>query len=880
MSIEYIRGVKKPEDFDLISYYNFNIDEIIKLKYRLTNLINNVKPSQPIINIEPAIKVSADKKEFLKLIKEESNTNYGHTNVILQGDVVFPPRDENYVNYGRSGYGSYGYSGYMSGGDIFDKQAEILKKNVQPVPNQEKYFKLYRYGITTNEILHKPTDNNAPTLSLALFMPNDKIYTRKFADWMKRYCVNQMRLMLVFKYYFPEGNVRNYLDWYMLEEGFAKISGDDPSLIVTKSFDKFDCFDFEQDKIKDLPLFLASFYDKIKELENYKFNTGLDRIMTYFQMASSYINNNGVAVPSNNKGDFFVYKFSGPFIEQDKNGNWGHITNGYMGQEVRYISLTQQKYLWNDLLINRPVHLVWRDAHTNTLGYNDYLWIKNCFDVGNKYKLNYMLLPSSIEYEPVFNDKVKCLLDNKEYTRSAIAGIVQFMNFTDDNKFIPEVIYKQSVGMTFLLDINKQLPIKYHRPKVFSDYLKRILSDYDYGTDEYVNSSFFVLDYFRKRSLYFNHYFIWRIFGIWYRNIDKIEILLLRYLIKNNIITKSNITREEFIIALEKLRNDKTLINDNALKTLLSIYPNKYHISYTIFNTSDYNEFMKKEFNITEIMQNMINAQSPETHKYYDDVTEYNLQQLGFSCKNLITPAGSEWCVHPYQNLNISNNLNCSSANYYSGFYFENPPDFNIGILRTPFDIEKAVEILNDDTRIRLYKSNYKLTNDYTKWSINVDDENTGHIISKIQNLILYYTAIDPMLPYYIQQACVDINGPVAGTYSMIFCPLIWKALLYCGLDVPADWINYTYKTDDASQRAFNQLVIYLAKIPGWKEYATYILLTPEIKDVNFNNDFEDPNLQQLAVDTINRINTNQLTINDLVNRNSLEKYKLENINF
>ena len=69
-------------------------------------------------------------------------------------------------------------------------------------------------------------------------------------------------------------------------------------------------------------------------------------------------------------------------------------------------------------------------------------------------------------------------------------------------------------------------------------------------------------------------------------------------------------------------------------------------------------------------------------------------------------------------------------------------------------------------------------------------------------------------------------NGP-EHTYSIIYVPLIWKALKVCGYHIPDEWTIYkkTDKQNQVAQDTFNSFVTRLSRIHGWSEFALYCIL-------------------------------------------------------
>ena len=60
--------------------------------------------------------------------------------------------------------------------------------------------------------------------------------------------------------------------------------------------------------------------------------------------------------------------------------------------------MRQDDYIYNDILIKRPKHIIWRDAHENMIGYNDYLWIKKINEISKEKKIQLYFLPNNYQY--------------------------------------------------------------------------------------------------------------------------------------------------------------------------------------------------------------------------------------------------------------------------------------------------------------------------------------------------------------------------------------------------------------------------------------------------------------------------------------------------
>jgi len=788
--------------------------------------------------------------ESYKLIIEESSSNFGHENIIIQGDIHFPNaisfNNKNNNQYG--GYNTYNLNIPNIDKNYFNKQEYL--KGIDIKPSSENFFKLYRYGMSSNNYLHKPNNRDGPTFSISLFMPNANIYKKSYSSWTSKYFSNQIKNILVLKYYFPNCNIRVYFDWYMLEKGFSTLSGNDESLILTKQIKNFQYDDFEEEKQEDVRTYLSSFYNILKQYDNYPYKNGMERFIHCYHLASIVNNVNLNAELTDVPGDFFVYKLSGPFIEKINTPNEGHITNGYIGQQMRYISLKQIQYEWNGQTIGRPKHLVWRDAHANGTAYNDYLWIKEMNDFSNNKKAELYLVPTSINYTPQWNDIVKCTANGKYMFRSAVAGIVQFVNSTDTIQFLSDDIYNRSVGITFLLDKDGKLPLLKHRHPGYNNEQK----EYGYGIDEYVNSSFFNLDQMKQKSVYFTHYFSWSIFDNDTFNV--IELLLLKYLIKENKI-KDKISRFEFTKKIEELRNDKKLSNNNELRLILSIYPNKYHYSNSIFSSNnderDVKFYNKEQLGLDGII-NLLEAKIKDK-QYTNDLTFENLEKLNITCKNTALSSSIEWCTYPYLEKQSTTEKLCPPANYYSGFYYDNPPSLDIGILRQPSDLIFAYEgLLKNKLRIPLNKSDYKLIvekDTFMKDTFKNVDDSKCHIKPALQNIILEYgqtTEFGISKAQQIAQNVAKLNPKgIAVSQSDVWVPLIWKALNYVGYDVKPECFDVKLNNYEEYNK-FNEYVKELATLPGWAKYAAYILINDTDNYGNDDNKFDSEKVKQKSV--------------------------------
>ena len=151
--------------------------------------------------------------------------------------------------------------------------------------------------------------------------------------------------------------------------------------------------------------------------------------------------------------------------------------------------------------------------------------------------------------------------------------------------------------------------------------------------------------------------------------------------------------------------------------------------------------------------------------------------------------------------------------------------------------------------------ANYKTPNELHAWTCHNNNKaqqwkevvkfnnivsDNGEITPNIQSLILAYSDItniikdecdDDYFSEAIQIAIaaknilndniqVNDNTPL----TPVYCPLIWKALTLLGVIVPTYWTIYS--TNSNNQPRLDILANKLSKIPGWKNYAVYCLMT------------------------------------------------------
>lgn len=763
-------------------------------KLFVVGVFKKLKESIEEVIVKKNIKLELESKyQYHKFVLEDSDTNYGHNNLLWSSDSFVLTKDS-------------------------DKQQivkDLIKnKQIKPIEDQKRFFELKRYCINEPKKPNMATEGS-PTLSFSLFIPNhitfsdSNNYTSK--NWIEKYIINIFKLIIAFNHYFPQGNILFYIDHFLIEKLKIKIN-----LKITDIIDQFFYIDVN-DNNDNLDDTLSRFYFELLKYENYQFNNFSEELMFYLYLASIFDRKTSSI-------DFFVYEFKECFREQN-----GHITNGYIGQLIRYISVIQTEYNWVSQPISRPKHIIWRDAHTNCLASVDSQWIKS---VSQAEKEILYLLPSNIIYKKDWHELISC--NGKYDRRSYLAGVIQIKNSTRDKFQIPLDIYLRSVGLAFILN-NNGLPLAEHRTLNYDKY-----PGYSYGIDEYLLSNFYKIDYFLRHSLYMSHLFIFNIIPLItkYSNFFHFcYVILLQFLQIEKLINEKRLYFYQFIEKIEALRKNKDLKTNRLLHIILSIFPTKYLISSFMFYSSIDSNF---NFYIIDVQYTI--DQFEEKFGYEPILDDEVMEKHKLTCKTSARLQVTQWCTDKYFDLAYDKNESskCFSANYYSGFYFDEPPDLGIGILRCPKDMNYASEALNENSLINpLNKSDYKLTvekedfkNAFTN-PITIDKTN-GNIHYFFIFMLLNFLEI------HNKELFDEINSIKHPETQLFLSQLIWKTLNYSGYDVPPEWINVNFDTDE-EYRKFNSMVKKLSTVKNYDIFLIYILQNIKTSNLTDNKALMNP---------------------------------------
>jgi hypothetical protein len=679
---------------------------------------------------------------------ETNETNFGHNNIIWKG-VSLPIFDdyekklkEMYENSNNNVSqieltssssqkgGNSNYVDYINNlprekqeilYDLIKNNQQIRKNiifeafnngNLKPL-NDDNIFKLYRCGIGK---LNKPISTEEPVLVTSLFI--GELFKDKISvDWINKYLYANLCQIISYNNYFPNSGIRVYFDWYTLEylKNFTAEQLPIEELHIKKPSFYYEDIDINNDVNKSYKHFDNFIKRQISKIN---FKNAYEKFIYYFFMASKIYNStdSDEKILQNKHADFFIYKFGDEFTEMF-NGFKYHITQGYIGQVVRFIFLKQENYMYNGEIIKRNKHYLTRDAHSCQTAYNDSLIIKaaNNYSKETQNKI-YNILAADIFYSPPWHPVLKCPADNKKvYKRSSAIGITQFINFTDNSKWLEDVDYVSTIGMTFLLDNSNIVTFKNSREPFISGTEPNLIlkKHYSYGIDEVVMATLFVNDFFKDRNIYepIKYDFIAQLPN---ENDDstpikKASFLLYNY-VKDNL--QENFSFYDFIKQIEELRNQN--INDNTKKKwlsyLLSLYPNKYFIFSTAFAAA--NSFLNGQYDPKEKKYNKVNinnlVNSLKGSIYTKNIGEYTwelFEEIELNCLTPLIMSSLEWCIQPYLEMKDK----CSDSIIVSGFYKDSIDVEKTGIFRTPEELGTIInyidKIITQKEKVPLYKN-------------------------------------------------------------------------------------------------------------------------------------------------------------------------------
>ena len=334
-------------------------------------------------------------------------------------------------------------------------------------------------------------------------------------------------------------------------------------------------------------------------------------------------------------------------------------------------------------------------------------------------------------------------------------------------------------------------------------------------------------------------------------------LILLSYLVSKGVIDDPVLSRGAIIDNLEILRNiePKNIANPkerSIIGFLLSLVPNKYHLQACMFEQADnYHIIMAlvqpggiakiKEIYNYYVSRNIINADFYGKVQIFIETIPANLgllTEIGIDCNSaIIQNTVGEWCQAPYLNAYKYKTLQtgCNPSDYISGFYKDNPPSLDIGILRHPNDLPLAFDAMEKNKfLLPLNKSNYKLYLENNDESFSITNVMTNNIDeSKWPNLIN-----EPILDEILKDSGVEYYSNDKKQ------ALVWKVMNFCGYDIGSPYFTDLVLSNEEEYREFNAKVKELAEKKindiSWADH-TFIRLASNLPEEDKKSLNEDP---------------------------------------
>lgn len=814
---------------------------------------------------------------------EEHSTNFGHDRVIWECNTNFGLPTEFKEGEPMNYLKPFEKQDYIK--DLYHSGALKLSSK------QQMYFKLQRVIVGDHYMPCNPTQG--PTLSIVLFTRSFPI-RGKTARWSVEYLANQIKLCAIFRYYFPTGNLRIYLDYYLInylnnisDEYDLKDPVDEKDetrdpVTFTRYCSEFEYGDFEEDKEEASKKYLTKVFQMFKKYEDIKFNNTAERLIFYYHSVCSLIIENGnPTFSSNTFGDIFIYKFGLPFIQNYGTDKEMHQQDSFLGSIIRSLIFIQEGYKYNDTWIERPRFILNRDAHATCITYNDYAIINALYKTSLIKKVRAIFNPASAEYSAVWHNLLPC--GDSLVFKSLPQGLLEFCDFTSSKTIFNDLEYLSTIGIAFIIDKNNKPVINNIRLKV-TNKNNTIFSGFSYGIDEYLSSSLFTVPSILKDTVFMHEFFKTPDFQhaafpqTLKKNIAIADIVLAKYIIDTKKYSDGIISIKDFINELEEARNrhfPDHLKNmpENALNSLslaLSIYPTKYKMWISRFwsvrfeQKRELNAKLGMNFFISQRMKFLYEHEVKESKEEMDTIInnfiqsrfeDIDINSLAFNCNTTLLFDSHTWCL---QNFIVPEEKQlttpCKYANYISGFY-DVPQPPGISVLRRPEDASHVInQLINNTSKIPLKVGIFKKSVDNHQFATDllnsqlVNDD--GLINLQIKNELFEYPSYTGIFGFFQRmfggKSATNILERLEAFNVLdkqrLFSTLIWRTMNYKLYDVPVKWLYVSNDYTNQQLLELNTLIFELAEMQDWdKHVITKLLKIPNnnVKTIP-NNYFMD----------------------------------------
>jgi hypothetical protein len=676
---------------------------------------------------------------------EENSSNFGHdlmkvfknpqtTDFTKQTwDVYNSSKSNEKKNYDETNYDKQGQKGGMT--NFFyvndDEYSDMTHDE------SKKYFNLKKVCKYVSEE-NKTFDHNAdePTLSLSLFIrPFSK--NEPPMHWAVKYIILQLRAISLFKYFYPKGYTRLYMDKFLVEY----LKNNEIPISIEQSFLQNN--EHSKECKNSVQEHLQKIYEDFSSLKDKQYSNNFQKFVELYDIASrSFFENNNVNYSLKNESGItiFIYEFKGHFstkydiiesqveknlsesvavttgppilgkkvVENKKLGKTcGHIMQGSIGQLIRFISLAQKPYSHNGINMNSPKILLFRDGHSNPMGQYDYEWTNEVIKLAQSEKKNIILLPSNVDYSTNWHD----VLETIGKKLAPIAGQITSCNFSENVSHFTKNEFYRTIGSIFLLNPDETLPLITFLKKIEHPLYVGV-----YGIDEFLMTPFYQIESIVNRSIYriFSFIFLkpWIIdyhdnkYAL--KKLALAYVILTHYLVKIGELQKNESNIIKVTDSIESLRNYASLKKNpkfkkyaneimkennidvaiNKFGLYLGLYPNKYHILHTIFNQNFIEignnvtpeKYAHELTNVAKINENQIDN--------FVEIALNNPDKLNILCSDLIFMSPIDITTSNYLYKTITVAELCEKNYYTSGFYDTAIEDIPFPILRTPKDLK------------------------------------------------------------------------------------------------------------------------------------------------------------------------------------------------
>jgi hypothetical protein len=429
--------------------------------------------------------------------------------------------------------------------------------------NWGHYFKLTRYSLNSNELKKSisPHESDFPILCLCIFNTND----------ISKNVTMQLRQIILFKYYFPYGNVRLYIDSATILQlnsnvNYVKIGdimGDEKSCENTEIYEV----------LKNITNIL-----KTMNITNFY------QFLEHYDIVSKFsVENKKIFFSKDVVINCFSYE-----LENFKNHDY-----------VKFVPFFQQSYHYNGMTIEKPKTLVFRENLYGMTNY-DCEWI-NHFAKNNKHNKKTNTLITVVDNVPTLN-MVSCNYSSNK-----------------THLFIDE--YVETFGKMFV-DNGESFNLAHFCEKIKAKSIYLHVSDKYFDTNSAIyDACCLTLDYLIKLNIVNSE-----------TNMDDVLQKIEKNLLSKNFDSLDDSFMEYFNEPYDKnVHGAKNEYDENiaywmdVIKNCILLVPNEHHILSKVFNTT----YVRKIATVGQMISMFENKYKTDVdeivYNMFADSTKYNI---------------------------------------------------------------------------------------------------------------------------------------------------------------------------------------------------------------------------------------------------------------